>query len=138
MFKVPEEYRETGNPQYPSSEGDLYGRFIIPKRIGAQVIKLLCMASDGDGSSEAPWEHVSISCKSYAMNELNRCPTWEEMCFIKDLFWDKEDTVVQFHPPESEYVSHHHYVLHLWRKKNENYETPPSILVGTKKGQNLP
>ena len=52
------------------------------------------------------------------------------MCFIKDLFWDSEDTVIQFHPPKSEYVNSHKYCLHLWRKKDTNIETPPKFLVG--------
>lgn len=26
------------------------------------------------------WEHVSVSLR-------NRCPTWDEMCLVKDIFW---------------------------------------------------
>lgn len=33
------------------------------------------------------WEHVSVSRK-------DRCPTWEEMCQIKDMFWGKDDCVI--------------------------------------------
>ena len=90
-----------------------------------------------DGTKEVPWEHVSVSIKDRQMRETNRCPTWSEMCRAKDLFWDKDDCVIQFHPPESDYVSHHDYVLHLWRKKGENLETPPSETVGYKKGQKV-
>lgn len=43
------------------------------------------------------WEHVSVSLP-------RRCPTWDEMCLIKDIFWDEEECVVQFHPPRSQYV----------------------------------
>lgn len=71
------------------------------------------------------WEHVSVSTR-------DRTPTWEEMSFVKDLFWTEEECVVQFHPPKSEYVNHHPHCLHLWRPLGENIQTPPSILVGPK------
>lgn len=80
-----------------------------------------CVAAIGEG-----WEHVSVSLS------VKRCPDWEEMCMIKEIFWEPEDCVVQFHPPASEYVNNHPHVLHLWRKINENFETPPSIMVGLK------
>ena len=53
------------------------------------------------------------------------------MCFVKDLFWDETETVIQFHPPRSEYVNNHNFCLHLWRHK-EGHRLPPSILVGLK------
>ena len=81
----------------------------------------MVIASDGAG-----WEHVSVSLK-------NRTPNWAEMCFIKDLFWNEEDCVVQFHPPKSEYVDNHPNCLHLWKPIGKQIKTPPSILVGFKK-----
>lgn len=65
-----------------------------------------------NGVNEPMWEHVSVS-----ILEQERCPTWEEMCFVKNFFWNEEDTVLQFHPPKSEYVNTHPYCLHLWRYK---------------------
>lgn len=111
-FRVPEENRFMG------PVGSNNGAFQI--KHGLVIIR--CIASDGGG-----WEHVSVSLS------VKRCPDWEEMCAVKDLFWSKEDCVVQYHPPESEYVNNHAYVLHLWRKTNKNFETPPSILIGIKK-----
>lgn len=118
MFKVPEDFRFTDSPVLNMFNLDSKnGVFVIPmeSREKAQVI-----ASDAFG-----WEHVSISFR-------DRCPTWEEMCFIKNLFWDAEDLVIQIHPPASEYVNNHPYCLHLFRKVDTNdfCETPPSILVG--------
>lgn len=78
------------------------------------------IASDGEG-----WEHVSVSRK-------DRCPTWEEMCQVKAMFWDAEYVVVQFHPRESEYVNNHAFCLHLWRQVDADFPTPPSIFVGVK------
>jgi len=54
-------------------------------------------------------EHVSVSLN-------RRCPKWDEMCMIKDIFWDEEELVAEFHRPKSQYVNLHPYCLHLWRK----------------------
>ncbi len=74
------------------------------------------------------WEHVSVSLK-------NRCPNWPEMCFVKELFWDDEEVVMQLHPAKSEYINCHPYCLHLWRPLDATIPLPPSIMVGTKPGE---
>jgi hypothetical protein len=74
---------------------------------------------------EFGWEHVSVSCSK-------RIPNWLEMCFVKELFWQDEEAVMQLHPPKSEYVNHHPNCLHLWRPLNAAIPLPPSILVGPK------
>lgn len=68
------------------------------------------------------WEHVSVSYP-------RRCPTLEEMCKIKDMFWNDDEYVIEYHPPKSEYINRHPYCLHLWRKCGENFETPPTNFV---------
>lgn len=68
------------------------------------------------------WDHVSVSFS-------NRCPTWEEMCEIKSMFFHPEEVCVQFHPAESEYVNNHPYCLHIWRSQNEKQPTPPKCYV---------
>lgn len=127
MFKVPDQYRvRTGALGSDDSYGN-NGLFelIFPRdrKRYSKPPRLRCIASDGEG-----WEHVSVS--------LNRprCPKWEEMCFVKNVFWNHTDAVIQIHPPASEYVNCHEYTLHLWRKAGTNdfYEAPPSILVGPK------
>jgi hypothetical protein len=77
----------------------------------------------------AGWEHVSVHVVEYS---LQRTPTWNEMCQVKDIFWGPEECVVQFHPPESEYVRNHPHVLHLWRWIVGGFPIPPSLLVGIK------
>ena len=52
------------------------------------------------------------------------------MCQIKDMFWGPEDCVVQFHPPEADYVNNHPNCLHLWRSIDVEMPRPDSILVG--------
>lgn len=64
------------------------------------------------------WEHVSVSL-------VNRCPTWEEMCQVKQMFWRDDEAVVQFHPPKLNYVNDHAFTLHLWKKAGANVELPP-------------
>lgn len=83
---------------------------------------LKVIASDGEG-----WEHVSVSLPT-------RCPTWEEMSLIKDLFWSEDECVVQYHPPKSEYVNYHPFCLHLWRPVGQDFILPPRILVGPDEG----
>lgn len=68
------------------------------------------------------WEHVSVSYR-------RRCPTWDEMCRVKDMFFHPEEVAVQFHPRESEYVNIDPHCLHIWRKCGEDFETPPMAFV---------
>ena len=85
-------------------------------------LKLFFICSDGLG-----WEHVSVS----VVNKT-RCPTWEEMCFIKNIVWEAEEVVMQLHPRKSEYVNCHPYVLHLWRPIGQVIPTPNPLMVGLK------
>ena len=117
MFCVPEKYRvRTGDMASDESYGN-NGRFLIKTVKFKRPITVI--ASDGAG-----WEHVSVSLPDH-------CPTWEEMSFIRSLFWAKGDLVVQLHPPESNYVNDHPFCLHLWRKSGTNdfCELPSVLLV---------
>ena len=117
MFHVPEKNRIlsggglASTPKYGNN-----GAFLVP--IFASLAKVI--ASDG-----MDWEHVSVSFP-------NRCPTWDEMSFVKSVFWDDEDCVMQLHPPKSNYVNCHPHVLHLWRPLLASIPQPPSMMVGPK------
>jgi hypothetical protein len=102
-----------------SNAGDPFGAFEMPGPCGE---RLTIIATDGAGTD---WEHVSVSTR-------RRIPNWTEMAFVKKLFWDPEDCVVQFHPPESEYVNNYSVVLHLWRWRRGKFPMPPSEFVGVK------
>jgi hypothetical protein len=156
MFVVPEQYRITDHPLLGSdaSYGNNGAFLIRHHRITDYYYH--CQASDGEG-----WEHVSISLKkqvqrtgkaykrldgpktnSGAVHQhreiitefqmVERCPTWEEMCYIKSLFWDKEDVAIQYHPAEKDYVNNHSFCLHLWRPIGQTIPTPDPLLVGIK------
>lgn len=101
-----------------------YGFFFVDGPCG-QRLKIVASGADDTDTASQGWEHVSVSCP-------NRCPNWPEMCFVKDLFWEPEECVVQFHPPQSQYVNNHRYVLHLFRHKSLAFPMPPAILVGVK------
>lgn len=83
--------------------------------------ELIVMVSDGGG-----WDHVSVSHKK-------RCPTWDEMCRVKDIFFDPDECVMQLHPPISEYVNNHPTCLHMWAPQHTDIPMPPSTMVGYKK-----
>lgn len=96
-----------------------YGAFFVYGPCGCEL-KIIA-----SGAHETGWEHVSVSTP-------RRPPNWQEMCFVKALFWDAEECVMQLHPPESTYVNNHSHCLHLWRPVNQMIPLPPSTLVGVK------
>lgn len=116
-FRVPERYRILAGIAASTMANGNNGAFSVALKHGQQVFVI---ASDGMG-----WEHVSVSRR-------DRCPTWDEMCQVKALFWSDEDCVVQFHPPKRDYVNNHPYCLHLWRLQGGEFPRPDSILVGLK------
>jgi hypothetical protein len=115
---VLEEGRVLTGPLASTPDYGMAGAFEImgPKREPLGII-----SSGVD--KEHGWEHVSVSTK-------HRTPNWTEMCFVKDLFWNDDEVVMQLHPAKSEYVNYHPNCLHLWRPLNAEIPLPPSILVG--------
>jgi len=107
----------------PMRSDDSYGNNGAFTWINKNGVKFKAIASDGGG-----WEHVSVQMIPQA-GRKQRIPTWTEMCIAKDLFWDHEDCVVQFHPPETEYVNVHNHVLHLWRKIGYEMPLPYKIMI---------
>ena len=124
MFKVPNKYRERNHPILGSDDSvGNAGLFMIPHQIINDYVYRV-FASDGGG-----WEHASIQVAEKGI-QAHRCPTWEEMCYIKEMFWEDEDCVVQYHPKKSEYVNVHPFVLHLWRPTNQEVPQPPKKMIG--------
>jgi len=120
--QAPERYRMKGVPP-PVGDPRFNGAFIIPHyKIDGYFF--CCIVSNGLG-----WEHVSITLQT-ANKCVERCCTWQEMCFIKTVFWEDEESVMQLHPPKSQYVSTHPYCLHLWRPLNNEIPLPNPLMVG--------
>lgn len=117
MFSAPNKYRvRSGFFATQDADGN-NGLFIIPDVSSRLDLRVIC--GEGEG-----WQHVSVSLAA-------RCPTWDEMCRVKNVFWGEEDCVMQLHPPKSDYVNLHPFVLHLWAPLDGvNIPRPPSWMVG--------
>lgn len=102
-----------------------YGAFIVELD---ETHRAMVIAADGE---ETGWEHVSVH-ERYRKNSgkwKQRIPSWEIMCIVKDLFFESDECVIQFHPKEEDYIDTTPYVLHLWRKEGEEFPMPPKICV---------
>lgn len=108
--------RDQAGPWY-RPPGSISGAF----QLRGPALDLLTIIS-GEADRDVPFEHVSASLK-------NRTPTWEEMCFVKDLFWAEDECVIQYHPPKKDYVNCHPYALHLWKPIGVTIPLPPRDAV---------
>jgi hypothetical protein len=106
-----ETWRQRHGP-HASATKDPFGFFVIP---GPKEVWLRVMAS-----SDEDWEHVSVTLG-------HRAPKMKEMWFIKDLFWDPRETVVQLYPVHGHWITNDPYCLHLWRPLRESVPMPSSI-----------
>lgn len=111
--------------EWRSSESDgMMGAFIIPGPCG---MALKVIVSDGrdwadcDLSGES-WDHVSVSLP-------NRCPNWIEMSFVKNLFFEDEEVVMELHVAKSQHINAHPNCLHLWRPHVTPIPLPPARTV---------
>lgn len=102
-------------------EDGFHGTISMPTWIGSVI------CSHGGG-----WNHVSIS-----PFKKNKLPTWDDMCLIKDIFWNDDETVIQVHPPKDQYVNNKENCLHLWECYYKEMVLPPSCFVGLRKGQSM-
>lgn len=83
--------------------GERYGAFVVLHR--GKRLRVIVSAGGG-------WDHVSVSC-------ADRCPTWDEMSYVKRLFFYPQETVMQLHVPERQHINCHPFCLHLWRPQTE-------------------
>ena len=111
------QHRVNAGPFTSTAEDGFNGAFCLT----LNGMKVKVIASDGMG-----WQHVSVSFHDYS----KQIPSWSLLCKIKELFWEPEDWVVQFHPAKSQYVNNHPGCMHLWRCTSAPQPTPPSILTG--------
>ena len=118
MFHVPEKYRVKAAGRLSSDRR--YGNnglFVIKRPDRKRDIRTIAGAGGG-------WEHVSVTIIG-----VQRCPNWSEMCLVKRLFWDAEDTVIQYHPAKKDYINIHDYCLHLWRPIAGGFPIPPKDFI---------
>lgn len=65
---------------------------------------------------EMGWEHACVIPIS------PRWPTWQEMAYIKTLFWADDEVVIQFHPVQNQIAG----CIDLWRPIDGKFPLPPS------------
>lgn len=113
-----ERRRITDGPMASASSDGAYGAFMFDNGMA-----IVASGGDADDKISEGWEHVSVSF-------ADRCPTWEEMCWVKDQFWGPDACVFQFHPPRIKYINKHPFCLHLWRNKLFEPALPPGWMIG--------
>jgi len=89
------------------------GQFFVP--CNGSILTVVC--SDGEG-----WDHVSVSTPE-------RCPRWEEMEYIKRMFFLPNEVAMQLHVPVEDHISNHDYCLHIWRPQKSEIPLPPKGFV---------
>lgn len=119
-------YRVTSGQMASEHGSGPCGAFRIPMNMIGPVI-LTVIASDGRdwtecGFPQPVWEHVSVSLSI-------RCPTWQEMDFVKRIFWRDDETVMQLHVPRDRHLNYHETCLHLWKPVGVDILLPPSGTV---------
>jgi hypothetical protein len=112
--------------EFATAPGERCGAFLIKSPTGDYLNVIVGDGADWhrSGMPFPAWEHVSVSVRGVA-----RCPTWQEMHWVKGLFWGEEECVLQFHPPQSDYVNCHPYTLHLWKPVGVDVPRPPKVAV---------
>jgi hypothetical protein len=115
--------------QTKDSERAYGGAFMVPAPHSRNGLRrhsfIRVIASSGKDQTEDnfKWDHVSASLP-------DRCPTWEEMDYLKRLFFKPDEVCFQLHMPPNENISNHPYCLHIWRPLEAKIPLPPSIMVG--------
>ncbi len=97
-MKYPVEYEK------PFSFSPIMRAFAVPY----QGVNLNVIASEHPNG----WGHLSVSLD-------DRCPTWKEMCAVKNTFFDDEEICIQLHPKKSDYLNIHNFCLHIWQPPEE-------------------
>src|SRR5262245_57599201 len=113
-------------------ENLLNGAFIFPRKSSDDLRVIVSDGTDWQACGLKPpaWEHVSVSL-------AKRCPTYDELMWVKALWWRDDELVVQLHVPKSQHINHHPFCLHLWRPIGIELPLPPSECVAPKGVSNV-
>jgi hypothetical protein len=111
--RVEEEARVTTGG-YASKPGDTEGLFVFC-RFGVEYLRVIVGVGSG-------WDHVSVS-KRYST------PTWDDMCWMKRLFFRDDECAMQLHVPIADHINIHEHCLHLWRPHDLEIPRPPQEMV---------
>lgn len=109
-IKIPEIMKRM-NPG--AVENDHNGAFVYT--LGGNTLRVI--AASGGG-----WDHVSVSLE-------HRAPTWEEMEYIKRIFFKDDEVAMQLHVSTRDHISCHPHTLHIWRPLKAKIPLPPKSYV---------
>lgn len=119
-YQIPkdiEKHRITTGGLATSKQHGFNGAFELPGIPNGS--KLLIIISDKEG-----WDHVSVTTIPD-----DRCPTWFEMKYVKEIFFGDNQWGIQFIPPKVKNISAHENCLHLWRPTKTPFPVPPVDMV---------
>ena len=91
------------------------GRFTVRSPLDKKPLTIV--ASDGGG-----WDHVSVSRRDH-------CPTWDEMEYVRGLFFRPDEVVMQLSVARADHISLYPYCLHMWRPQSGRIPLPPTWMV---------
>lgn len=116
-LRMHEAYRlRMAEREFYGTNGDATcGAFQMPSKIDGQPLMIVA-------SSDAGWEHVSVS-------RASRCPNWPEMDYVKRMFFKDDEVAMQLHVKVADHINCHPYTLHLWRPRNQEIPRPPGWMV---------
>lgn len=101
-----------------------------PTRPGYGLTVVASPGGDIGGGRIVAWEHVSVHAViNIVGSPQSVTPTWDEMDYVKGLFWDASDVVMQLHVNDDRKVDTHKHTLHLWRPTDKEIPLPDEDLV---------
>ncbi len=113
--------RITQGPMASAEGYGMNGAFILPSPNGGRLVLVI---SDGSG-----WDHVSVDHRDGGADGNSRCPTWEEMCYVRQLCFLDDEWAIQYMPPASDNINVHPYTLHMWRPQGVEIPKPPKSFI---------
>ncbi len=120
-----EKGRDTKDQRFATKAGEPFGLFRVKSPFTGATLRIIIGGEEAwkaEGMGGEPWEHVSVS-------KIDKPPTWQEMCLVKELVFEDEECVIQYHPAKSDYIDQHPNCLHLWRPTVTPIPMPPKICV---------
>lgn len=121
-----EEIKKTMGMKIKAEKKNGFGGSILPveyKNGKAKIIQDYDKVLNFMFSWACGFEHLSVSTTV-------KTPTWEQMCKMKDIFWNEDEVCMQLHPAKENYIDNMSYCLHIWRPINKEIPTPPNLMVG--------
>ena len=72
---------------------------------------------------------VAVGNTSVSPEKSKQTPRWEEMCKIKELFFEDDETVIQYIVAKKDNINVKENCLHLWKPTNQTVPMPPKCFV---------